>query len=350
MDLPPLDFNALQLELEALRVQHGIPGLGFVLLEQGQLSASYFLGYAKIEDQVPVSPPTIFEAASLTKPLFAYAVLKLAESGALNLDIPLDDYLPAPYLPDDPRSHLITARSVLCHTAGFPNWVPDGEPLRLEFPPGQRFAYSGEGYVFLQKVVERITGLPIEPWLQSCLIQPLGLTPADASLVWQPAFDLTCATAYNAQNEPVERERTSYGNVAYSLRCTPAAYARFLSRMVQRETRGISWLSDASYRLMLTPAARLIERGKADQVPPVHIPGLFWGLGWGLSQAGERQLFWQWGDNGEFQSLAVGEPGTGRSLVVMANSKSGIKLWPVLVQRVFGEPHPLLVWLRRYQP
>src|SRR6185295_2724162 len=99
----------------------------------------------------PVDPRTIFEAASISKPIVALGALDLVRRGALSLDTPLDAYLPEPYLPVDRRASTITARMVLGHTTGFPNWRPRGEPLALLRDPGTRFGYSGEGYVYLQR-------------------------------------------------------------------------------------------------------------------------------------------------------------------------------------------------------
>ena len=93
----------------------------------------------------------------MSKPLFTYAALQLVESGKLDLDTPLDHYLPSPYLPDDPRTGEITPRMVMAHTTGLPNWRKGGwragGPLPLRFPPGTRFSYSGEGYLYLQRAV-----------------------------------------------------------------------------------------------------------------------------------------------------------------------------------------------------
>jgi len=83
----------------------------------------------------------------LTKPVVAYAALKLADQGKLDLDAPLSRYLPAPYIDGDARLEQITARRVLSHNSGFPNWRPEGKPLVIHFTPGERFSYSGEGFV-----------------------------------------------------------------------------------------------------------------------------------------------------------------------------------------------------------
>src|SRR5262249_11831103 len=147
----------------------------------------------------------IFEAASLTKPVVAYAALKLADSGQLDLDAPLSKYLPEPYIKDDDRLKLITTRRVLSHTTGFPNWRPAGQPLKIHFTPGERFSYSGEGYVYLQKVIEQISGQPLDAFMKKTVLEPLGMT--DSSFVWQERYEKLKATAHDAAGNPTQKRK-----------------------------------------------------------------------------------------------------------------------------------------------
>ena len=95
----------------------------------------------------------------MSKPVFAYLVMKLREKGVLDLDTPLSTYAAPPVeLKGDPRATLITARRVLSHTTGLPNWRSKEEPFRIDFTPGDRYRYSGEGYSYLQSVVTHLTG------------------------------------------------------------------------------------------------------------------------------------------------------------------------------------------------
>src|SRR5205085_228501 len=113
----------------------------------------------------PVNTETIFEAASLSKPVSAYAALKLCDKGLLKLDEPLSNYLPEPYIADDPRIKLVTMRHVLTHTPGFPNWRRNAT-LNFINNPGEKFSYSGEGFVYLQAVVEHITRQPLQEYIK----------------------------------------------------------------------------------------------------------------------------------------------------------------------------------------
>src|SRR5687768_1766307 len=158
-----------------LAMQHGeVPGLAMALARRGSVEIATF-GVREHGNPDPVTAETIFPAQSITKPVVAYAILKLMERGVLDLDTPLSEYLPEPYLPDQPDALSITVRHVLSHQVGFPNWRPRGEELRMKWPAGTRYSYSGEGYLYLQRVVEHITGQAWDAYLRDHLFEPLGM-------------------------------------------------------------------------------------------------------------------------------------------------------------------------------
>src|SRR5712692_9158601 len=121
-----------------------------------------------------VDENTVFDGASLTKPVFAHAVLQLADQGHLSLDAPLGHYLPN-YIPNDDRASRISAKHVLSHSAGLPNWRNADFPLKTYFQPGDQFSYSGEGYLYLQKAIEAITGEKIHTLVERSVFQPFGM-------------------------------------------------------------------------------------------------------------------------------------------------------------------------------
>lgn len=149
-----------------------VPGLAVALADATGATWGRGYGVADASTGRPVDRSTLFEAASLTKPVVALAVLALARGGLLDLDRPLDDYLPAPYLPTDARAAAITTRMALGHTTGLPNWRPRGESLALLRDPGSRFGYSGEGYVYLQQAIEHLTGVPLERLCHERVLAP----------------------------------------------------------------------------------------------------------------------------------------------------------------------------------
>lgn len=127
-----------------------VPGLSIALIRDGKLSWHKAFGVKNAETKEALAETTVFEAASLSKPVFAYAVLKLIDRGRLDLDRPLSSYISSAYLPDD-RVKLITTRMVLAHTTGFQNEVTPAKPLRIYFTPGDKFSYSGKAQWFNQR-------------------------------------------------------------------------------------------------------------------------------------------------------------------------------------------------------
>ena len=179
----------LEQTIPALMTEADIPGLSIALIRDSKLIWTHEFGVANTETKAPVNGNTVFEAASLTKPVFAYAVLKLVDSGKLDLDTPLVKYLPGRYdVGDDPRLNQITARHVLSHTTGFPNWRPRGaETLKIYFTPGHHFSYSGEGFVYLAKVVAHITGEPTNAFVKRTVFDPLDMK--SSSLIWRNDYE-----------------------------------------------------------------------------------------------------------------------------------------------------------------
>ncbi len=158
----------------------GIPGMSIAFINDREVVYHKTYGYANIQDSIKVNDKTIFEAASLSKPLFAYFVMKYVDEGKLDLDKPLYEYLPYPDIEDDERYKKITARMVLSHRSGFPNWRTDypEKKLFISFDPGTDYLYSGEGYQYLAKVLKQIDNIDwdgLENEFQNKVAKPLGL-------------------------------------------------------------------------------------------------------------------------------------------------------------------------------
>src|SRR6202044_2792160 len=228
----------LQTDIPSLLQQADVPGLSIALIRKGKLVWSGAFGVSNADTKKPVDANTVFEAASLSKPVFAYAVLKLVDEGKLALDSPLNGYLGNNYdVVNDDRIDQITARRVLSHTSGFPNWRDnDGtKTLLIHFTPGEKFSYSGEGMVYLSKVVEKITGMRFEAFMQKYALQPLGMTAS--SNIWRNRYDSLKASRHDllgklsGRNQPAGgKEDTLHddGNAAASLQTPPTDYAKFV--------------------------------------------------------------------------------------------------------------------------
>jgi len=322
-----------------------VPGLSIALILNSEIFWHRGFGVKNVETQEPVDDDTVFEAASLSKPVFAYAVLKMVESGKLDLDGPLSRYLPGSYIENDARINQITARRVLTHTTGLPNWRADGKPLQIYFTPGERFSYSGEGFVYLQKVVEHLSGEPLDEFMQRTVFEPLGMT--NSSYVWQEKYTRLKAFAYNAVGDFAGRNQPAQANGAASLQTTALDYAQFVRALLKREG-----LKDATVREMLQPQIAVDEKcavcvERADVGAKSR--SISWGLGWGLQKTASSDYFWHWGDNGNVKAYVVASDKTKNGLVLFFNSANGLSIADeIAVQAGFGK-QPALAWLD-YEP
>lgn len=325
-----------------------IPGVSIAIVHNQEIWQAQW-GVMNASTNRPVTADTIFQAASLGKPLFAYAVLQLVVADQLDLDRPLITYLPASqqeadllfdHIVNEPNLHKITARHVLCHTPGFPNWAKKGEKLKTGFIPGTRFSYSGEGYHFLQRLVEQIVGQSAHDWIRKTVLTPLGM--ADASFT-AAKTDGHVAYGHDKSGQPAEFWEIAQMGAAFSLHGTAAAYAQFLLAALRP-----SPVTD----FMLTPQTEVNDSiSSNDDWPNLNAPldpQVSWGLGWGLQDGENGRFFWQWGDNGTFKAITAGQMASGTAVVIFSNSQNGAKLWRPILETTFGtQQWPALDWLNR---
>jgi CubicO group peptidase (beta-lactamase class C family) len=317
-----------------------VPGLSIALVRDSKILWQRGFGVKSVETGEPVTDDTVFEAASLSKPVFAYAVLKMVDRGQLDLDTPLIKYLPGAYVENDPRLNLITARIVLSHRTGFPNWRPKGGALQIHFTPGERFSYSGEGFVYLQRVVEHLTGQPLDAFMKKTVFEPLGMT--SSSYVWIDRFDRLKATGHTQAGTATERRKPSEANAASSLQTTAGDYAKFLIAMMKG-----TGLKKETAREMLSPQIKVDEGGSnsINRSTGRLSPFISWGLGWGLEQTADGKAFWHWGsNNGDVQSFTVSFEKERAGLVIFTNSGNGLSIVSEIVRQALGGAHPAFAW------
>ena len=293
--------------------KYDIPGLSLALIIDNKITTFEF-GVKNSISREPVTASTVFEGASLSKPLIAYAALILCESGLLELDRPLITYLPSPES-DDPFLPAVTLRHILSHTAGFPtaNLKP-GELLKLEFYPGERFAYSGESFCFLGKVIEQVTGSSLASYMQSQVFKPLKMN--NSSFVWKETYAAQAASPHDQKSHPTEKWKPTKAIASFSLHTTASDFAKFM-----------------------IAARRFPEMAKIQFQINKEIG---WGLGWGIEITPEGKSFWHSGDNGTFQCLAFQNQELG--IVIMTNSANGLKICRKFLDLLVGNAHPLIDW------
>jgi CubicO group peptidase (beta-lactamase class C family) len=322
----------LEAQIPALMQAELIPGLGLAIIRDGELFWTRGFGVRNRSTKKPVNNDTVFAAASLNKPLFAYAVLKLVERGKLDLDAPLSKYTAKPYI-SDRRIQLINVRKVLSHTTGFPIWSGN-KPLTIKFPPGTKFGYSGEGYLYLQKVVEGITQQPIDVYLRQQILKPLGMN--SSSLVWRTSYQSVASDGHDRKSKPYPMSQPKRGSAAGSLRTTATDYAKFLIAMMGSGKVDSPLLTQNSTEEMLRSQIKID-------------PFLDWGLGWGLERVGDNKFFWHWGDLGTFKSFTIASRELKTGIVIFTNSQNGLKICPQIISQAIGGKHPAFkFWMIDY--
>lgn len=360
-------------ELTALLKAAAVPGMVVGAVRAGKPSWTTPLGRLSSAAATPVTPTSLFQAASLTKQLTAHAAHALRASGKLDFDRPLVSYL------DDlphPTARTVTLRHVLSHSSGFPNWrgFPNwslgdrGKPapaLEPAFPPGSRFQYSGEGYFYLQRILEEVTGQGFGQLLAELIMKPAGMT--DSTLVWDPATLDRTALPHNRRGEP----RQNWDKSARALRdyaaklAKPVEHLRYAGYAAFTRDSGDpplpNWMLPNAASSLITSAADYarflawaLKTPGLDQPAVKMNDSLSWGLGWGIERiaaptaaprAAARTFLWQWGDNGGYKNFVLAEPAEGDALFVFTNGDSGARLYERILTRATGMEHPAFFWL-----
>ena len=305
----------------------GVPGVSVAVLLDGEIAWARGYGYADLETERPVTTSTLFQAASISKPVAALAALQLVQEGRVALDADVNRYLTSWRVPAHEFSAdaPVTLRGLLTHRAGlsvsgFPGYGPaeavpdtpgilDGrgntDPVRVVLPPGERWRYSGGGYTVMQQLVADVRGAPFAEIMRRRVLDPIGMVRSTYEQPIPPDRQDDIATGYRQDGTPVPGGWHTYPEqAAAGLWTTPSELALYAGE-VQRAWRGESArvLDGVLAREMLTP----------DQDN--------WGLGPGISEDGER--FRHGGSNQGFRSTFAAAIAGDDGVFVMTNSDAG---------------------------
>lgn len=347
----------------------GVPGAVLGIVEDDRVTTRAF-GFRRNGVPDATTADTVYAAASLTKTVFAYVFLSLVSEGAIILDRPVREYLELPN-PQDDRSKRITARHLLSHSGGWRNWRNnDGQQLTSDFEPGAGWSYSGEGFFFLQRIVESVTGKSFGQHAQERLFAPLGMSRS--SVVITEELEPHLAPGHNGRGDlgtpfgagalaALRRAARERGvppqfasvadaeralregeprlpvlpnflvpNAAASMVTTASDFAKFLRHLVT------SFGSTGS-------AATVVQQMMSPQVKAGD--GIQWGLGVGLEAVGSRQFAWQWGDNPGYKNFYWADPVGKRAMCVFTNGDRGARVYERLVRAQTGVDHPAFLFL-----
>ncbi len=344
------DEAAIDAEVARVMAATHAKGLAIAVIDDGKVVHVRSHG-VRNEGGAPLQTDTIMYGASLTKAAFAFMVMQLVDEGRIDLDRSIAEYLKQPlpsypteakYAPwadlaEDDRWRKITPRMLLTHSPGFANFAffePDGK-LRIHFAPGSRYAYSGEGFVLLQFVLERGLGLEVGEEMQRRVFDRFGMK--DTSMIWRPDYAKNLADGWDADGKIEPHDERSKVRAAGSMDTTIADMAKFAAGYVRGEG-----LSKKAHAELLKPHLPITTATQFPTLQP-ELPKAKWradlaaGLGVIVFDGAQGRGFTKGGHNETTGNAWVCVERGQRCVVILANDVRAEAAFPRLVEFAIGE-------------
>jgi len=338
------------LKLSERLAHYRVPGIGLALIQQDEIAWAAGYGHLEAGGDASVTGDTLFQAASISKPVIAMAALRLVQEGVLDLDADVNRVLRSWQVPknEHTQTHKVTLRGLLSHTAGLTvsgfrgyaagkdvptmRQVLDGTPpansapVRVMQEPGTAYSYSGGGYALVGQLLEDVTGRPFADLMQELVFDKLGMARSTFAQPLPEALALHAATAHQSDGVPVPGRWHTYPELGTAgLWTTPCDLARFVVEILKSEAgEANAVLSFEMTRQMLTPPA-----------------GSCVGLGPAIIETGGWTRFEHPGWNEGYHCYMAGWIGTGQGVVWMTNGENGNLLGQEVMRglaRVCGWP------------
>jgi CubicO group peptidase (beta-lactamase class C family) len=323
-----------------------VSGVSIAVEHNGVLEWAQGFGVVQFGGR-PVTPSTLFQAGSISKPLAAMAALHLVQEGKLSLDRDINTQLTSWKVPLSSAAPgaVVTLRELLTHTAGFtvhgfPGYaagapvptlvqVLDGAkpantaPIRLEAMPGARWQYSGGGYEVMQQLLLDVAKEPFPRLLHDTVLAPIGMTHSTYDQPLPPSLQPDAATPHTIKGDPVPGGAHTYPEMAAAgLWTTPSDLVKYIIE-VQRSLDG-----KANHVLDRKLTQQMLTAGKGN-----------WGLGLEIGGAAEDPYFSHGGDNEGFESVFVGFEQNGDGAAVMTNAQGGMRVAEAVMRSIAVEYH-----------
>ena len=351
--------DSLTHNIEHLADAANISGMAIAVFNDYKPVYQKVYGYKNTVLKTPLSDTTNLYGASLSKAVFSVLVMRLVEDSIIDLDTPLESYLPKKiheYTPQtrwhDDYSDLkqdslyakITARMCLNHSTGFANWrflEPD-KKLRVHTFPGTQYSYSGEGFVYLQVVLERLTGKSLEALAQEYVFQPLNMQ--HSSYQWQEDFEKDFAFGHDTQGALYKKDKDNEPRAGSTLETSFKDYTQFLTAVLQKQL-----LSDASYEELFSPQIRIHSEqqfgpGAFKTTHKYDGINLSCALGWLYMKTPHGIAVAKGGHGDGFQHYGILFPETGKGLLIMTNSDNGESIYKSLLELGIGDSYTPWEW------
>ncbi|HYE55003.1 MAG TPA: serine hydrolase domain-containing protein [Chitinophagaceae bacterium] len=249
-----VDIKQFDREINTMLDGTGVPGVSLAVIENNKVVYANNYGYKQLSTKAKVDKKTVFEACSLSKIFLVYVAHMLVDKGLLDLDKPMYQYLEYKPLAHDDRYKLITPRMVLSHSSGIENWrwYNNEDTLEILSDPGQRFVYSGEGFQYLAKVIEKIINEPYENYTNRMVVEPLQLR--DTYLKYKDNSPADYAIGYTDFGTEIEKWKNLQPVPASGIHLTGEDFAKLIVAIFDRQH-----LSEARIKDLMKPVVRMKE-------------------------------------------------------------------------------------------
>ena len=327
-------IDHLKNDVPRLMQKANVPGMSVALIRNGKMVWSGAFGVMNNNTRQRATKQSIFEANSLSKPVFGYAVLTLVDQGKIDLDKPIYRYMDSGFFDKacvDPRFKLVTARMILSNSSGI-GYPPDysDDKFVMNFDPGAKFQYSPQGFGVLARVIEHITQMRLENFMKQAILGPLHMD--QSSYVWEPRYDSLRVYRHNWQGnaDSVQHGKYQHGAACCSLQTNAEDYSKVVIALMNGEL-----LKKATWQEMMEPQINVDK----------PFPNVFWGLGWGLEKTQQGECFWHWGDGSRSKDYITGNLSTKDGIVFFANSENGLSFAKEMLDDAIGGEHPGITFL-----
>ncbi len=317
------------------------------------------VGYKDFREKLALTDSTNIYGASLSKAVFSIVVMKLVEDKMIDLDTPLESYLPKKiyeYAPQtrwhddysdleaDSLYHKITARMCLAHTTGFANWrfyEPDRK-LRVNGSPGTKYSYSGEGFVYLQVILEKLTGKGLDALAQEIVFKPLQMH--NSSYQWQKRFEKDFAYGHSKKGETYDKDIDNEPRAGSTLETTARDYIKFLTAVLNQQL-----LSKSSYDEIFSSQIRVhsvMNFGPDSKSTTMKYDdiNLSYGLGWVYFDTPYGKAVSKGGHGDGFQHYSILFPESGKGMLIMTNSDNAESIYKELLEYAIGDTYTPWEW------
>lgn len=343
--------------IQRLIDKFSVLGLSVTIFNNHQIVYKRAFGFRRNNSNLFLKTETVFYGASLSKPVFSILVLKLIEEGILELDRPLLGYLPEKALKKSKYwwqdfSQLannlwmseITPRMCLSHTSGMPNWRwhEKDNILNIKFKPGSRYSYSGEGFCYLQYVIEYLTNCPLEILTREKIFNQLQMN--HTYFKWQDRFASTYCFGHDGKGAFYDCAGKIEARAASTLYTTPDDYSLFLSSVLGRQLLSFS-LSNEMFR----PQIQIRSKAQFGEDAASHTRQydsiqLSYALGWGVFKTPYGMAAFKEGHGNGFAHYTILFPELGTAVLLMSNDFNSENIYNLLLENTIGDTYSPLKW------